>query len=171
MANEETGATGGTEQQTQKPTFGIDRIYLKDVSLECPKGFEAFSNKSLKPRVEMDINNVQNKITDELYEVVLGLTVNVKDVESDESIYLIEIEQAGTFRVVGLPEQDLRRVLSTMAPSTLFPYAREAIDDLVLKANFPPLRLSPVNFDMLFSQALQKQQEKAEANPSGDTVQ
>jgi len=169
MANEEE--TGATEQQTQKPTFGIDRIYLKDVSLECPKGVEAFFNNSWKPRVEMDINNVQNKINDELYEVVLGLTVTVKDTESQESIYLIEIEQAGTFRVSGIADQDLRRILSTMAPSTLFPYAREAIDCLVLRANFPPLRLSPVNFDALFAQALQKQQQDAEANSSSDTVQ
>ena len=166
MANEEKGAT---EQQAQKPTFGIDRIYIKDVSMECPKGVEAFFNKTWKPRVEMDINNSHEKVADDLYEVVLGLTITVKDLESDVTIYLVEIQQAGTFHLTNVPEQEIRRLLSTMAPSTLFPYAREAIDVLVLRANFPPLRLSPVNFDLLFAQAV-KQQQEAEANSSEDTT-
>ncbi len=161
---------GATEQQAQKSTFGIDRIYIKDVSMECPKGFEAFIEKSSKPRVEMDINTSQNKVADDLYEVVLGLTVTLKDIESDETFFLVEIQQAGTFHLTNVPEQDLRRLLATMAPTTLFPYAREAIDGLVLRANFPPLRISPVNFELLFAQAVKHQQE-AEENSSDDTVQ
>ncbi len=168
MANEETGAT---EQQTQRPRFGIERIYLKDVSLECPKGNEAFS-KSWNPRVDMDLNNAQNKISDELYEVVLRITATVKDGESGDNYYLIEIEQAGTFRVVDIPEEELRRVLSTVAPSALFPYARETIDSLVTKANFPPLRLAPINFESLYQRAVD-QQKQAETNSpdNSDTVQ
>jgi preprotein translocase subunit SecB len=96
----------------------------------------------------------------------------VKDGESGDNYYLIEIEQAGTFRVVDVPEEELRRVLSTVAPSALFPYARETIDSLVTKANFPPLRLAPINFESLYQRAVE-QQKQAETNSpdNADTVQ
>lgn len=156
---EEQAAT----EKAPQPKFGIERVYLKDLSLECPKGYAAF-NQQWKPRVDLDINNSQTKIEDDLYEVVLRLTITAKDAnaDTDESIYLIEIQQAGTFRASGLAEADLRRVLSTVAPTTLFPYARETIDSVVVKANFPPLRLAPINFDMLLAQAIQRQKEANE---------
>lgn len=164
MAEEQAAAS----EKPSAPQFGIERVYLKDVSLECPKGAEAFT-KSWKPRVDLDINNAQTKLADDLYEVVLRLTITAKDVDSEESIYLIEIHQAGTFRVQGFSEADLRRVLATAAPTTLFPYARETVDSLVVKANFPALRLAPINFDMLLAQAI-KSQKEAEGNKP-DTLQ
>ena len=168
MAEEQTA----TNENAPKAQFGIERIYLKDLSLECPKGYEAFQ-KPWKPRVDLDINNSQNKLADDLYEVVLRLTVTAKDTDSDESIYLVEIHQAGTFRASGIPDAELRRVLSTVAPTTLFPYARETIDGLVTKANFPPLRLAPINFDMLLAQAVQRQkhaQESAASDENAETI-
>jgi len=158
MAEEKVAA----QENAPQPQFNIERIYLKDLSLECPKGYDAFV-KQWKPRIDLDINNTQTKLSDNLYEVVLRLTVTARDTDSDESIYLIEIQQAGSFRVAGIPEVDLRRALSTFAPTTLFPYARETIDSLVTKANFPPLRLAPINFDMLLAQAIQRQKKAEEA--------
>lgn len=158
MAEENTAA----QEKAPQPQFNIERIYLKDLSLECPKGYDAFI-KQWKPRIDLDINNTQSKLADNLYEVVLRLTITAKDTDSDESIYLIEIQQAGSFRVAGIAEAELRRALSTVAPTTLFPYARETIDSLVTKANFPPLRLAPINFDMLLAQAIQRQKQAQES--------
>ena len=165
MAEEQQATT----ENSQAPQFAIERVYLKDVSLECPQGAEAFG-KPWKPRINLDINNAQTKLADDIYEVVLRLTVTVQDNESEENIYLIEIHQAGAFRVTGLPEQELRRVLATVAPTTLFPYARETIDGLAVKANFPPLCLAPINFDMLLAEAVKRQQQ-AEQVEGSETVQ
>lgn len=159
-----------TEQAPQQAQFGIETIYLKDLSLECPQGAVAFT-KAQKPKVNMDINNAQSKLADDVYEVVLRLTVTVQDNETDENIYLIEIQQAGIFRVKGIPDEDLRRVLATVAPTTLFPYARETIDSLVTKANFQPLRLAPINFDALLAEAVKRQQEAEQQAEGTETVQ
>lgn len=168
MADEQQAATEQTEKPAQAQ-FGIESIYLKDLSLECPQGASAFG-KEYKPRVNLDINNAQSKLADDVYEVVLRLTITVQDNESSDNIYLVEIQQAGAFRVTGLPDQELRRVLATVAPATLFPYARETIDSLVTKANFPPLRLAPINFDALLAEAVKRQQQ-AEANQSAETTE
>lgn len=170
MADEQQAATEEQSQQPQQAQVGIESIFVKDVSLECPQGAAAFG-KPWQPKVNLDINNSQTKLADELYEVVLRLTVTVQDNESSDNLYLIEIHQAGVFRVTGLADQDLRRVLSTMAPATLFPYARETIDSLAGKANFPPLRLAPINFDALLAEAVKRQQEAEQNNEGAETVQ
>lgn len=167
MADQQQAAAEQPQEQAQ---FGIERVYLKDVSLECPQGAAIFA-KDWKPRVNLDINNAQTKLAEGVYEVVLRLTITVQDSETTDNIYLIEIQQAGAFRVTGLPEQELRRVLATVAPSTLFPYARETIDSLAIKANFPPLRLAPINFDALLAEAVKRQQEAAQAEGATETVQ
>lgn len=154
-----------TENKT--PAFAIERIYVKDISLETPKGAEAFKTQ-WKPRVDLDINTGQNKIDGDRYEVALRLTVTVKDQESGEVFYLVEINQSGIFLAKGFALDESRRVLATVAPNTLFPYARETVDSLVTKAGFPPLRLAPINFDALYQNALAKQQGGAS---SKETVQ
>lgn len=169
MADENSADAKEPAAEAPSAQFSIERVYVKDLSLECPLGAKAFG-KAWKPRVDLDINNTQTKLADDLYEVVLRLTITAKDNESEENIYLVEIHQAGTFKVAGLPEQELRRVLATLAPSTLFPYARETVDSLVVKANFPPLRLAPINFDMLLAQAIQRQKQAEKTEVSG-TVQ
>lgn len=150
----------------KQPQFAIDRIYVKDISLETPQGFKAFK-KQWKPRVDLDINTAQNAVEGDRFEVTLRLTVTVKDQESDETYYLVEIKQSGTFLVAGFSEDERRRVLATAAPNTLFPYARETIDSLVTKAGFPPLRLAPINFDALLQAAVAKKQAAAQ----NETVQ
>ena len=167
---EEQGAATGQAQPQQSPRIGIERVYLKDVSLECPQGTAAFG-KSWKPHVNLDINNAQTKLADDLYEVALRLTITVQDDESGDTIYLIEIHQAGAFRVTGLSGQDLRHVLATVAPTTLFPYARETVDSLAIKANFPPLQLAPINFDALLAEALKRQREAEQTGGLTETVQ
>ena len=157
-------------QQTPQAQFSIERIFLKDMSLETPQGMAAFA-KEWQPRIDLDINTTQSQVDDGLYETVLRLTVTVKEQESDTIFYLIEVHQAGLFRVSGLGDEDLRRVLATMAPTTLFPYARETVDSLVVKANFPPLRLAPINFDALLVAAIQRQQQAEQEGSGSTTVQ
>ena len=169
MADEETTAAGAEAQgeQSKAPQFAIERIYLKDLSLEAPRGPEAF--KTWQPAVNLDINTKQTTLQDGVHEVVLTLTVNVKEKDSEAIYFLIEIQQAGIFRTANIPAAELRKALASVAPSTLFPYARESVDSLATKAGFPPLRLAPINFDALLQQAI-KQQGEAGVPPQ-ETIQ
>ena len=146
-----------TEQTQQQ--FSLQRIYVKDVSFETPQGHEVF-RQQWKPRVNLEMNTKQNRIDDNNYEVVLTLSVTAS--QEDKTAFLAEVQQAGIFFVAGIAEPQLRQVLSTACPNILFPYAREAIDNLVTRGSFPPLMLAPVNFDALYQQAV-KQQAQAEA--------
>ena len=150
------------EQNTQQAAqqFALQRIYVKDVSFETPGGIEIF-RQAWKPRVNLEMNTRQNKIDDQNYEVILTLSVTAS--QEDKTAFIVEIQQAGIFFVAGLPEQQLRQLLATVCPSILFPYAREAIDSLVVRGSYPPLMLAPVNFDALYLQAMRQQQEKAQA--------
>jgi len=168
MAEDATTKETVTDQaQSKAPQFAIERIYVKDISLEAPRGPEAF--KTWQPTVNLDISTKQITLEEGLHEVVLTLTLNVKEKESEAVYFLIEIQQAGLFRTANIPDPELRRVLASVAPSTLFPYARESVDNLAVKAGFPPLRFAPINFDALLQAAMQKQSE--ESPPSDETIQ
>ncbi len=147
-----------TEQAQQQ--FALQRIYIKDVSFETPQGHEVF-RQQWKPRVNLEMNTKQTRIDDNNFEVVLTLSVTAS--LEEKTAFLAEVQQAGIFFVTGLPEQQLRQVLATVCPNILFPYAREAIDNLVVRGSFPPLMLAPVNFDALYQQALKQQQEQQQA--------
>jgi preprotein translocase subunit SecB len=137
--------------------FAIQRLYLKDLSLETPMGPEVFK-KQWKPKVHLDVNTKNNALEKEIYEVVLTLTITAKIEDGDKTGFLVEVHQAGIFTCKGIEGDELRHVLSTVAPNVLFPYAREAVDSVVTKASFPPLMLAPINFDALYQQALQEQE-------------
>jgi preprotein translocase subunit SecB len=135
--------------------FALQRIYLKDLSFESPLGVEAFT-KAFQPKISQDINNQVKKITDELYEVVLKLTVSAT--MDDQTMFLIEVHQAGLFLVKGFEGAQLAQVFNTVCPQILFPYAREVVDSCALKGSFPALALPPINFDALFIHAIQQAQ-------------
>ncbi|MFW2422579.1 MAG: protein-export chaperone SecB [Porticoccaceae bacterium] len=155
--------------QEQKPEvqFALQRVYLKDLSFESPQGVKAFTTQA-KPKVNQELNTKTAKIEDNLYEVALRLTVTVAD--GEDTLYLVEVEQAGLFAVSGLEDQQLAQVLNTACPNILFPYAREAIDNTLTKATFPPLLLPPINFDALFASAVQQAQQKAQAEGEEETA-
>lgn len=157
MTEENTQAVSDQGQQDQKaaPKFAVQRIYLKDLSFEMPMGPAVFQ-KQVKPEINQDISLSTTKLADENYEVELTLTITVKD--GEETIYLIEVHQAGIFAVQGLEGPQLAQILNTLCPSTLFPYAREAIDSVVTKGSFPALLLPPVNFEALFAKAVSEGQ-------------
>ena len=149
------------EQGSQQPVqqFALQRIYIKDVSFETPQGVDVF-RQPWKPRVNLDMNTKQNRIDEQNVEVVLTLSVTAT--QEEKTAFVAEVQQAGIFHLSGVPEAQLRQVLATVCPNILFPYAREAIDSLVVRGSFPPLMLAPVNFDALYVQALKQTQDKAQ---------
>lgn len=164
MAEEQTpqpnpagAATEGASNQVQ---FAIQRLFLKDVSFETPMGIDAL-RKQWKPAINQELNTKTKKIEENVYEVVLTLTITVK--LEEETAFLIEVHQGGAFTINGLEGQQLAQVLNTTCPQILFPYAREVIDSTVTKGSFPALALPPINFDALFAQALNQAKQKAEA--------
>jgi preprotein translocase subunit SecB len=143
---------------TPETRFSVQRIYLKDVSLEAPDSPEAF-RRAYNPQVSFSINSRSKKLDGSMYEVVLRLTADVK--QDNKTSFLVEVQQAGIFEVAGIEGDRLEQVLSITCPTVLFPYGREAIDSLVTKASFPPLMLAPINFEAVYLSAKKKQAESA----------
>ena len=152
-----TQPAAGTAPETR---FGVQRIYLKDASLEAPDSPDAF-RRAYNPQVNFSINSRSKKLDGNAYEVVLRLTADVK--QDNKTLFLVEVQQAGIFEVAGLEGDRLEQVLTITCPTVLFPYGREAVDALVIKASFPPLMLAPINFESVYLQAKKTQVEKAAA--------
>jgi preprotein translocase subunit SecB len=138
--------------------FLIQRIYIKDVSLETPMGPEAFLIEK-QPAINQDLATEINQVADDLYETVLKLTMTAT--YNDKTVFLIEVHQAGLFVVKGIEGKDLAQILNTACPHILFPYARETIDSCLIKATFPPLMLPPINFEAVYAQAMEEKATKA----------
>ncbi|MBV1932000.1 MAG: protein-export chaperone SecB [Porticoccaceae bacterium] len=150
--NQATSAeTGDGLDQGGKTQLGIKRVYVKDISFEVPLGVEAFT-RQWQPRVNQDISTAVHKLADNQYEVVLHITISVE--EEEQVLCLAEVQQAGIFFITGVEGQQLAQVLNTHCPGILFPYAREMIDNLVVRGTFPALMLPPVDFDAMFQKAL-----------------
>ena len=140
----------------QQPLFGIEKIYLKDLSLELPNAPQVFFERD-SPQVEVNIHNAASGLGQEgLFEVVLTVTVTAKIQE--KTVFLVEAAQAGIFQIRNVPQSDLEAVLGTICPNTLLPYAREAVASVVQKAGFPPVTLQHMNFDLVYQQRLQQMQ-------------
>lgn len=148
----------GQEGAAQEQQFGLQRIYVKDVSFETPMGAAAFT-KQWQPQIHMDLNTKNTQLDAQNHEVVLTLTITAK--LEEETAFLIEVQQAGIFMCQGIDDESMKQVLGAVCPNILFPYARETVDSLVVKGSFPPLMLAPVNFDAMFMQAQQEQQQQA----------
>jgi preprotein translocase subunit SecB len=142
------------EQATEnnEAQFSIQKIYLKDVSFESPAAPAVFT-EDWSPEINMDLNSQGQVIDNNVYEVELSITVTAKN--NDKTAFLVEIKQCGIFSIAGMDEANLNGMLGSFCPNILFPYAREAISDLVTKGGFPQLLLAPVNFDAIYAQHLQ----------------
>jgi preprotein translocase subunit SecB len=132
--------------QPQQPTFQIEKIYVKDLSLEIPAGPQAFMQQA-QPQLEVQINTAGGKFADELYEVSITATVTAKT--GERTLFLAEAAQAGIFTVRNVPADELDPLLNIGCPTILFPYLRETISDLVTRGGFPPVLLAPVSFEAL----------------------
>ncbi len=155
MADEQAAA----QQDDNQPQFSLQRIYTKDISFESPDS-PAIFRKQWQPKVNVDLNTKSDRLDDNgNFEVVLTITVTAKVDEA--TAFLVEVQQAGIFYVSGIEGEDLRRLLGTVSPNILFPYARENIDSVVVKGGFPAVLLAPVNFDSLYQQAVAQSQQGA----------
>lgn len=146
------------EQPQNEQQFIIQKIYTKDLSFESPDSPESFLSE-WQPDVSMELNTNTDTSKDNIFDVALTITITVKI--SDKTIYLVEVKQAGLFSISGFDDENLSAMLGSFCPNILFPYARETISDLVIRGGFPPLILAPVNFDALYQQHLDAQQQKA----------
>jgi len=140
----------------KQPEFNIQRIFTKDISFETPNSPKIFQTE-WKPEVKLDLDTRSNKLDDNVYEVVLSLTVTAK--LEEQVAFLCEVKQAGIFTLGSMSEQQLAHALGAYCPNVLFPYARELVASLVSRGTFPQLNLAPVNFDAMFQQYMQKQAE------------
>lgn len=138
--------------------FAIQKIYLKDVSFESPNSPQSFTEGEWKPQVNVQINSANQAIAEDTYEVVLSITVTAK--QNDKTAFLVEIKQAGVFTMTGFPDENLAGMLGAYCPESLFPFAREAISEMISKGGFPQLLLAPVNFNALYTQQMQQQMEQ-----------
>jgi preprotein translocase subunit SecB len=143
--------------------FTLQKIYVKDISFETPNSPEIFTLQ-WEPKIELNLASNAKQLQDGLFDVVLTVTLTVK--VGDKTAYLVEIAQAGIFSALGFSEAEMGQLLGSYCPTVLFPYAREAVSDLVGKGGFPPMLLAPVNFDALYVQHLQQAQQQAEASTS-----
>lgn len=143
------------EQAEQGLQFAIQRIFVKDISFEAPNA-PAIFRKEWKPEVKLDLDTRSEKIDENIYQVILSLTVTTT--VGEETAFLCEVQQAGIFSIGELEETQMAHMLAAFCPNILFPYAREAVSSLVNRGTFPQLNLAPVNFDALFAQYLQQRQ-------------
>ena len=146
--------------EQQQVQFGIEKIYLKDLSLEIPNAPQIFLERE-NPQIEISVHNAASPLDQaSLFEVVMTVTVTAK--LGEKTVFLIEVAQAGIFQIVGLPAQEIDAVLGIMCPNTLLPYAREAVASLMTRAGFPPVLLQHMNFEAAYQERLrQLQQEQA----------
>ncbi|MBA6381838.1 protein-export chaperone SecB [Colwellia sp. BRX10-6] len=167
MSDENTNNADAPEAATEQaaPQFAIQRIYTKDISFETPNS-PAIFQKDWKPEIQLDLDTKSNKLAEDTYEVVLSVTVTAT-VEG-QTAFLAEVQQAGIFSIGNLPEAQLAHTIGAFCPTTLFPYARESVANLVSRGSFPQINLAPVNFEALFASYVQQRaaQAKTEQMPA-----
>ncbi len=145
--------------QAEQPVFSIEKLYVKDLSLEVPHAPRIFLDRE-NPQVNVQLRTEGSKIDDGVFEVTLTVTVSAK-LPDDRTVFLVEAAQAGIFQIRNVPEDDLEPVMMIGCPNILFPYARETISDAITRAGFQPVILAPVNFESLYQA---QQQQAASAN-------
>jgi len=147
--------------EAPQQAFVIQKIYTKDVSFESPNSPAIFTHE-FQPQLSVDLNVESKGLQDDVYHVVVRVTATTK--VEDNTAFLCEVEQAGIFTLQGFNEAELSYMLGVQCPNALFPYAREAISDLVTRGGFPQLLLEPVNFEAMYASHMQQQQGQAEEN-------
>ena len=131
--------------------FSIEKIYVKDLSLENPGAPQSFQ-MSTQPQVEIGLRTRAEAVAQDTYECVLTITVTAR--AGDKTVFLVEAAQAGVFVIRGVPANQLQPVLAIHCPAVLFPYARETVASATMHAGFPPVHLAPINFESLYQQQL-----------------
>ena len=160
-SNDTTAAVNGANEQDTQPGFGIEKLYVKDASLEIPNAPQIFTDRTA-PQVNVELANAAQKLDEGVYEVAIKVTVTAKI--GEKVAFLVEVTQAGVFAIRNVAEDNLEMIIGVTCPNILFPYAREAVSDLVTRAGFAPVLLNPINFEALFMQQKQQAQQAVKAN-------
>jgi preprotein translocase subunit SecB len=153
---EENQAAQQSNNAEKQPAFGIEKIYVKDLSLEIPNAPQVFTQRET-PQLSVELSNATSQLDEGVFETVITVTVTSK--VGEKTAFLVEVAQAGIFQIRNIPQENLDMILGVTCPNILFPYARETVSDLVTRAGFPPVLLNPINFEALYAQ----QRQKAEA--------
>jgi len=152
-----------SDSDQQQPAFAAQRVYLKDASYEAPNAPDIFLEE-WEPEVNVEMDNSVTAIDENgVYDVQLKITVTAKS--KGKTAYIAEVVQGGIFLITGFEDKDRERLTGSVCPDTLYPYAREALSNLMTKGSFPPFLLTPVNFDYIYNRRLQEK-EQAEAAAS-----
>jgi len=152
-----TPPAGSDPSQTpQQASFQIEKLYVKDLSLEVPNAPQVFMQAE-EPQLEIQVRSQGAQFADGLFEVTVTVTVTAR--AGEKTVFLAEAAQAGIFSVRGVPAQDLDPLLGIACPTILYPYAREAISDLVTRSGFPAVVLAPVSFEQIYMERMKQQTE------------
>jgi preprotein translocase subunit SecB len=138
-------------QSAAQKQLVLQKIYIKDMSFESPKAPGIFTT-NIAPQTQLNIRTGSQEVGPNMTEITLTLTVEAKD--NDATLFLIEVAQAGVFMLQGYTAEERSMIVGSFCPNTLYPFAREAIADIVGKGGFPQLLLQPINFDALYAQAM-----------------
>lgn len=150
-------------QDSAQPAFGIEKLYVRDASIEVPNAPQIFTERTA-PQVNVELGNAAQRLDEGIFEVSIKVTVTAKI--ADKTAFLVEVTQAGIFAIRNVPDENLEMIIGVTCPNILFPYAREAVSDMVTRAGFAPVLLNPINFDALYMQQKQQQAENAGAKPN-----
>ncbi len=142
----------GAAQENKQPIFNMDKIYVKDLSLEIPHAPKIFLDRD-NPQIDIQLHTQANSIEEGLFEVVVMATVTAKI--GEKIMFLIEVKQAGIFQIRHVPTNELEPILAVMCPNILFPFLREVVSDVAVRGGFAPVLLNPINFDALYQQQAQ----------------
>jgi len=155
------GATMSEQAQQQQAVFNIEKIFVKDLSVEVPNAPAIYMEREA-PKIDVQMNTQGGGVAENVYQVLLTVTVSAK--VGERTMFMVEATQGGIFRIAGVPQEQLEMVLSITCPNLLFPYVRETISDAVGRAGFMPLYLNPVNFEAIYAQRMQQAQPAAQPN-------
>lgn len=155
-------------EEQQQRIFNIEKIYVKDLSLEISDAPLVFL-ESEAPKIDMQLQIDDKHIKENMYEVVLTATITANT--KDKTLFLVEVQQAGVFQIINIEEAEMLPVLNIVCPNVIFPYMRETVSDIVTRAGFPPVILSPVNFEALYNESKQKAMANGSDQPTNTTKQ
>jgi preprotein translocase subunit SecB len=154
-------------EQDLSPVFQIQRVYLKDMSLEQPNSPRILLEQA-QPQVEINLAVAADPVSEGIYEVAVTATVTTK--VGDRTLFLMEAKQAGIFEIRNLPQDQLGPVIGIACPGIVYPYLRATVADIITRAGFPPVHLTEVNFQAMYEAQLQAQQGAVNGNGSGATA-
>ena len=151
------------DEETSVPAkqVSIQKVYVKDFSFESPHAPDVFTKSDWTPKTNLNLRSMHTALDNDNHEVVLTITVDTK--HEDKTLFLVELHQAGIFHLAGYESEEMATLLGSFCPNILFPYAREAISNVIGKGGFPEFILQPINFDALYAQSRQQLAEQQAA--------